>query len=286
MPGGNAHTHETSDYAASRMSLGPRPTFHARAVFLSDIHLGSRDCHADLLLEFLRSVRADELILIGDIVDIWSLQRSFYWTQAHTDVLRALLARSRDGTRVIYVPGNHDASFRDLCPASFGELHIRRDYVHQTAAGLRLLVTHGDEFDAAVQCNRWLASLGSGLYDVALALNRALNGLRRMRGRGYWSLAGFLKSRIGNAVEYVRRFETAAAEAARTRGLDGIVCGHIHRPRLTQHDGILYCNDGDWVDSCSAIVEQTDGSLELWQWADASQPASISRPLSGLARAA
>ncbi|HTW75137.1 MAG TPA: UDP-2,3-diacylglucosamine diphosphatase, partial [Steroidobacteraceae bacterium] len=253
------------------MSQGQRPNVHVRTVFLSDIHLGSRDCRADLLLEFLRAVHADEIVLIGDIVDIWSLQRSFYWTQSHTDVLRALLGRSRNGTRVIYVPGNHDAAFRDLCPASFGELHIQRDYVHQTAGGLRLLVTHGDEFDVAVKCSPWLALLGSGLYDVILALNRALNGLRRLRGRGYWSLAGFLKSRIGNAVQYVHRFETAAAEAARARGLDGIVCGHIHRPRLTQHAGMLYCNDGDWVDSCSALIEQPNGSLELWHWADVRQ---------------
>lgn len=268
------------------MSPGLRPKIHVRTAFISDIHLGSRDCRADLLLHFLQTVHADELILIGDILDICSMRRSVYWTQAHTDVLRALLGRSRQGTRVIYVPGNHDASFRELCPSSFGQLHIEREYVHQTAQGLRLLVTHGDEFDAAVKCSRWLASLGSGLYDVVLALNRGLNGLRRLRGRGYWSLAGFLKQRIGNAMEYVRRFETAAAEAARERGFDGIVCGHIHRPQLEPRAGILYCNDGDWVESCSAIIERRTGALELWHWADAGSEATRLAAQGGLASAA
>jgi UDP-2,3-diacylglucosamine pyrophosphatase LpxH len=268
------------------MSPGPRPSIHVRTAFISDIHLGSRDCRADLLLDFLQTVHADELILIGDILDIESMRRSVHWTQAHTDVLRTLLGRSRHGTRVIYVPGNHDASFRDLCPSNFGQLHIEREYVHETAAGLRLLVTHGDEFDGAVKCSRWLASLGSGLYDVILALNRALNGLRRLRGRGYWSLASFIKERIGNAVEYVRRFETAAAETARARGFDGIVCGHIHRPQLEERAGVLYCNDGDWVDSCSAIIERRTGALELWHWADAGRQLAGAAARDGLASAA
>jgi UDP-2,3-diacylglucosamine pyrophosphatase LpxH len=268
------------------MSPGSRPTIHVRTAFISDIHLGSRDCRADLLLDFLRTVHADELILIGDILDISSMRRSVYWTQAHTDVLRVLLGCSRHGTRVIYVPGNHDASFRDLCPSIFGQLQIEREYVHQTADGLRLLVTHGDEFDGAVQCSRWLASLGSGLYDFILALNRAVNGLRRLRGRGYWSLAGFLKARIGNAVEYVGRFEAAAAAAARDRGFDGIVCGHIHRPQLEQRGGILYGNDGDWVDSCSAIIERRGGALELWHWADVDSLPAAASASHGLASAA
>ena len=163
---------------------------------------------------------------------------------------------------------------------------MHREYLHETASGQRLLVMHGDEFDGAVKCNRWLAALGSGLYDVALALNRALNQLRHRFGYGYWSLATYLKSRIGNAMQYVRSFEQAAAHAARKRGLDGIVCGHIHRPEIGDRDGILYCNSGDWVDSCSALIERRDGQLELWRWADMARAELARQSLRDLEHAA
>ena len=253
------------------MSSAYRPTVHVRTAFISDVHLGTRDCRTELLLDFLRSVHADELILVGDIVDFWSLRRGLYWPQAHSEVLRVILGKARHGTRVIYVPGNHDEQLRDVCGSQFGLLEIHREYLHETALGLRLLVMHGDEFDAAVKCDRWLAALGSGLYDVALALNRGLNRWRRRFGYGYWSLATYLKSRIGNAMDYVHSFERAAAHAARRRGLDGIVCGHIHRPGIIDLDGVRYCNTGDWVDSCSALIERRDGQLQLWHWADAAR---------------
>jgi UDP-2,3-diacylglucosamine pyrophosphatase LpxH len=173
-----------------------------------------------------------------------------------------------------------------MAGSSFGLLEVHREYLHETAGGQRLLIMHGDEFDGAVKCNPWLAALGSGLYDVALALNRATNVVRRRCGYGYWSLATYLKSRIGNAKQYVHRFEHAAAHAARRRGLDGIVCGHIHRPEMVRLDGVTYCNSGDWVDSCSALVERRDGELQLWRWAEMVGGASAAPGLSGLERAA
>jgi UDP-2,3-diacylglucosamine pyrophosphatase LpxH len=251
------------------MQSGPRPVTQVRSVFISDIHLGSRDCRADLVLDFLRRVQPDELILVGDIIDLWSLRRSFYWPQSHSDILRTILGMATHGTRIIYVPGNHDEQFRQMCGISFGNLAMHREYVHETQRGQRLLVLHGDEFDGVVQCNRWLLALGNGLYDVVLGLNRGLNALRHRFGYGYWSLAGYLKSRVGNAMSYVHSFEAAAAREARRRGLDGIICGHIHRPEIADIDGVLYCNDGDWVDSCSALVESRAGELELWHWTDA-----------------
>ncbi len=252
------------------MSGSARATIHVRSAFISDVHLGSRECRADLILDFLRTVQMEQLFLIGDIVDVSSLKRSFYWPQAHNDVLRTILGKTKHGTRVIYVPGNHDEQMRDFCATVFGNLEIHREYVHTTARGLRLLILHGDEFDGAVRFPRWLHALGSNLYDLTLGANRLVNGLRRRLGYPYWSLAGYLKGRVGNARRYVEEFEHAAAHAARKRGLDGVVCGHIHRPGIHMIGGVLYCNDGDWVDSCSALIEERSGELELWHWKHAS----------------
>jgi UDP-2,3-diacylglucosamine pyrophosphatase LpxH len=239
---------------------------HVRTVFLSDLHLGTPDCRTDLLLDFLRTVQMDRLYLVGDIIDLWAMRRGFRWPQAHSAVLRALLSKARHGTEVAFIPGNHDADLREFCGLQFGRIRLQREAEHVTARGRRLLVTHGDEFDTAVRCNRALAALGTHMYDVALWLNRGLNAVRTRFGQPYWSLASYLKSRIGNAVEYVRRFEQAAAHQAWHRGYDGILCGHIHRPEIATIDGMLYCNAGDWVDSCSALVEARGGELELWQW--------------------
>lgn len=238
-----------------------------RTAFISDLHLGTRDCRADLLLDFLHSVQMETLVLVGDIVDMWSLRRQLHWPQTHNDVLRSILARAHAGTRVIYVPGNHDQKMRDFHGHRFGQLELHREYVHQTARGLRLLVTHGDGFDGAVKYPGWLTALGSGMYDVMLATNRHFNTMRQLFGYPYWSLAAHLKQRVGNALEYVQRFESAAAYAAQRRGFDGIVCGHIHRPDMRSLHGVLYCNDGDWVENCTALVEDHSGELELWDWA-------------------
>ena len=245
-----------------------RHRIRVRSVFVSDVHLGSRGCRADQLLEFLRTVEMDYLFLVGDIVDLWSLRRSFYWPQEHNDVLRMILGKAKHGTRVVYVPGNHDEELRDFCGSVFGNLAIRRKYVHETAAGETLLVMHGDEFDTAVKFSPWLARLGSHVYDFTVVLNRGVNALRRRFGFPYWSLANWLKHRVKNAIEYIDSFERAAAHAARRRGVDGIVCGHIHRAAIREIDGVRYCNDGDWVESCTALVEDMNGHLALWNWTE------------------
>jgi UDP-2,3-diacylglucosamine pyrophosphatase LpxH len=235
-----------------------------RAVFISDVHLGSRDCRAVELLRFLESVEADYLFLVGDIIDFWSLRRSFFWPEEHNEVLRAILAMAKEGTQVIYVPGNHDDNIREFCGSLFGNLSIRRKYVHATADGREFLIMHGDEFDTAVKCSRWLARFGAAAYEIMMRLNRGVNVCRRALGMSYWSLATYLKLRLPKAVQYVAAFEHAAAQAARSRNLDGIVCGHIHRAGLREIDGVLYCNDGDWVESCTALVETLHGELALW----------------------
>jgi UDP-2,3-diacylglucosamine pyrophosphatase LpxH len=235
-----------------------------RSVFVSDIHLGSRDCRAAELLRFLESIEADYLFLVGDIVDFWSLRRSFYWPEEHNEVLRAILAKAKEGTQVIYVPGNHDDNIREFCGSLFGNMSIRRRYVHATADGREFLIMHGDEFDTAVKCSRWLAQFGATAYEFMMRVNRGVNACRRAFGMPYWSLATYLKLRLPKALQYVAAFEHAAAQAARSRNLDGIVCGHIHRAGLREIDGVLYCNDGDWVESCTALVEKLNGELSLW----------------------
>ncbi len=239
-----------------------------RTAFISDVHLGTRGCRADLLLEFLKCVHVETLVLIGDIVDVWSLRRSVFWPQEHINVLRTILGKAKHGTRVIYVPGNHDEIFRELAGSVFGHLEVQREYIHETADGRRLLVLHGDEFDAVVKCSPWLAALGLWIYDLLLRLNRYLNLLRRKLGFPYWSLASYLKHKSTNAVEHIGKFEQAAAFAARRRGMDGVVCGHIHRAAMACLDGVLYCNDGDWVESCTSLVEDLNGRLSLWHWTE------------------
>jgi len=251
-----------------RAANGNRPV-QLRSVFISDVHLGSKDSRTGELLQFLSSVEVDYLFLVGDIIDFWGLRKSFYWPQQHSDVLRAILGKARDGTQVVYIPGNHDEDMREFCGSVFGNLQIRRQYVHTTADGRELLVMHGDEFDATVKCSRWLAWLGSGAYAFSLLLNRAVNAWRRLFGLPHWSLARYLKLRLRHATRYMDAFEHAAARAAAQQGLDGIVCGHIHRAEMREIDGVLYCNDGDWVESCTAMVEDNSGRISLWSWADA-----------------
>lgn len=237
-----------------------------RSVFLSDIHLGTRDCKAELLLDFLAHVQPAQLILVGDIIDLQSLKRTHYWPDSHTEVIRRILRLAVTGTRVILVPGNHDAALRSFCGLGFGAVELHQQYVHRTARGLKLLVLHGDEFDGAVHCSRWLSGLGSAAYDALLGLNRLYNAWRGCIGRPYWSLAGYIKERVGNARQYVDQFEKAALHAARRQQMDGVICGHIHRAELAKREGLLYCNDGDWVDSCTALVEDRSGELTLWHW--------------------
>ena len=236
------------------------------AVFISDVHLGTRGCQAELLLDFLRHHEADTLYLIGDIVDGWRLKRSWFWPQAHNDVVQKVLRKARKGTQVIYVPGNHDEAARDYCGLNFGGVQVMREAIHTASDGKRYLIIHGDEFDGVVKYAKWLALLGDWAYNWALRLNHWFNVARKKFGLPYWSLSAYLKQKVKNAVEYIGNYEVAVADAARHRGVDGVICGHIHHAEIRAIDGLIYCNDGDWVESCTGIVEHRDGRLEIVHW--------------------
>ena len=238
-----------------------------RTVFLSDIHLGTRGCQAELLLDFIRHMECDQLYLVGDIVDGWKMKGGWYWPQSHNDVVQKILRLARKGVTVTYVPGNHDDRVRDFCGIHFGGVVVARDAIHETADGRRFLVTHGDEFDGVVQHAKWLAFLGDWAYRALLSANTLMNRARRRMGFGYWSFSAFLKTRVKNALQFIENFEAAVAEEARRRGVDGVICGHIHKAEMREIDGIVYVNDGDWVESCTALVEHPDGRLEILEWA-------------------
>jgi UDP-2,3-diacylglucosamine pyrophosphatase LpxH len=238
-----------------------------RSVFISDVHLGTRGCQAELLLDFIRELECEHLYLVGDIVDGWRMRSGVHWPQAHNDVVQKLLRLARKGVQVTYIPGNHDEFARQYCGVHLGGVVVTREAVHQMADGRRFLVVHGDEFDGVVQQARWLAFLGDWSYRAVLSLNTSYNHLRRRLGFGYWSLSAFLKGKVKNAVQFIDDFERAVAEEARNRGLDGVVCGHIHRAARRTIDGVEYINDGDWVESCTALVEHPSGALEILEWA-------------------
>ena len=240
-----------------------------RAIFISDVHLGTRGCKSELLLEFLRETDSQYLYLVGDIVDCWRLKRSWYWHQSHNDVVQKLLRKARKGTQVVYLPGNHDELGRDYVNMQFGGIWVMADTMHVTADGRRLLVLHGDAFDGVVTYAKWLAILGDHAYTLALSLNHLLNRARLAMGMEYWSLSAFLKSRVKSAVGFVCAFEEAVAAEAKRRAADGVVCGHIHKAEIREIGGVLYCNDGDWVESCTALVEHWDGRLEILDWSRA-----------------
>jgi UDP-2,3-diacylglucosamine pyrophosphatase LpxH len=271
---------------SARMSPAQNPRHWVRSVFISDIHLGTRGCNAAALLDFLREVHTENLYLVGDVVDLWSLRKTFYWPQEHNNVLRTILGKAKHGTRVVYVPGNHDEDFREFAGTCFGNLEILRDCVHTTARGERLLVLHGDEFDSVVKCSPWLAALGSHAYDFSIEMNRHFNRIRRYFGYDYWSLANYLKHKVKNAVSYISSFEQAVAHEVKRRGVDGVVCGHIHRAEISQLDGVLYCNDGDWVESCSALVEDRNGSLSIWNWTEMQAGLRVIEPVAPVQDAA
>jgi len=238
-----------------------------RAIFISDLHLGTPGCQAEALLDFLKSHASEHLYLVGDIIDGWQLRRRWYWPQAHNDVVQKLLRRARKGCRVIFVPGNHDEFARGFVGHQFGGIEVVKDAVHVTADGRRLWVTHGDYFDGVIQCAKWLAYVGDNAYEFTLKLNRYLNHLRAKFGLPYWSLSAYLKLKVKKAVNFISDFEVAVAAEARRLGHQGAVCGHIHHAEIRDINGILYCNDGDWVESRTALVEHHDGRLELVHWA-------------------
>jgi UDP-2,3-diacylglucosamine pyrophosphatase LpxH len=237
-----------------------------RTIWISDLHLGSSACQATRLLDFLRHTESKHLYLVGDIVDGWQLRRRWFWPQAHNDVVQKVLRKVRKGTAVTYICGNHDAFGRHFGEISFGGIELRDEVIHVTADGRRLLVLHGDLFDGVVQYARWIAFVGDRLYLLALHVNRWFNAVRARLGFPYWSLSQFLKHKVKNAVSYISDFETAVAQEARRRGVDGVVCGHIHKAEIRSIDGVLYCNDGDWVESLTALVEDDGGALSIVHW--------------------
>lgn len=240
--------------------------FKLRTIFISDIHLGTRGCQAEVLLDFLKHCHADTYYLVGDIVDGWRLKKSWYWPQSHNDVVQKLLRKARKGSRIIYVPGNHDEFLRHYFDLTFGDVEVKNNPIHETADGKRLLVTHGDQYDNVMLYSRWLAFLGDSAYETLLMLNRPLNRVRRFFGLSHWSLSQYLKLKVKNAVNFISCFETVVAADARHQRVDGVVCGHIHHAEIREIEGVTYCNDGDWVESCTALVEHMDGRLEIMSW--------------------
>ncbi len=245
----------------------PKRKLRFRTVWISDTHLGTSGCNADLLLDFLKSIQPDTLYLVGDIIDGWRLKRGWYWPPRHNDIIRRVLKLANKGTRVVYIPGNHDEVLRDYTGLSFGGVDVVPEAIHTTADGRRLLVLHGDEFDGVVLYAKWLAFLGDYAYAALLKLNIGFNRVRRRCGLPYWSLSAHLKKRVKNAVAFISRFEEAVAHAATERGVDGVVCGHIHSAEIRQFGAVTYYNDGDWVESCTALVEHASGRLEIIDWA-------------------
>ncbi len=239
-----------------------------RSLFLSDIHLGTRACQAARLLEFLREYPAENVFLIGDIVDFWAMSRSIHWTPAQNTVVQKLLRRARHGERVMLIPGNHDEALRGYLDAAFGDIELAGEHTHELADGRRFLLIHGDEFDQVTRHHRWVALLGDVAYDWLVRCNTLISWVRRRLGiAGYWSLAGYAKRKVKKALQFVLDFEESVIHAARQRGLDGVICGHIHCAALREVGSLVYANCGDWVDSCTGIVEHLDGRLEVVHWA-------------------
>lgn len=236
---------------------------HYRAVWLSDIHLGSVDCKADYLLAFLQSIKTDKLFLVGDIVDMWQMSKQFRWPDSHNQVMHKIMQMSQNGTRVIYLPGNHDAPIQKYSGMAFGDIDIERESIYVTAAGKRFLILHGDQFDADVALGKFHGWVGDRGYDFLLFLNRWYNRFRAWKNAHYWSLAGYIKKHIKGANKAIERYREACCDYARQKGLDGVICGHIHHPESLDINGIHYINDGDWVENCSALVEDEKGNLTL-----------------------
>jgi UDP-2,3-diacylglucosamine pyrophosphatase LpxH len=237
-----------------------------RAIFVSDLHLGTKACQAEAFIDFLRCHDASRIYLIGDIVDFWRIKRGIYWPQSHNDVLQKLLRKARKGTDLVYIPGNHDEAMRDYCEMTFGGVAIERNAIHVAADGRRYLIIHGDEFDVVVRYAKLLALFGDWSYAFALWANTHFNAVRRILGLPYWSLSAYLKQRVKRAVNYIGEFETALAQEARRNDAQGVICGHIHHAAMRQVGDITYVNTGDWVESRTAVAETDDGVFEIIHW--------------------
>jgi UDP-2,3-diacylglucosamine pyrophosphatase LpxH len=256
-----------------------------RTLFLSDIHLGTRGCQAERLLDFLRRHDAETIYLVGDIFDGWQLRAAWYWPQSHNDVVQKLLRKARKGARIVYIPGNHDEALRDYLGTHFGGIEVMENAIHQSADGRRYLVIYGDLFDVVIRHARWLARLGERAYDAAIAASTGFNCLRRLFGFGYWSLSQWAKSKVKTAVSYIGEFEEVIAAEARRHGADGVICGHIHHAVMRDQDGVRYVNCGDWVESCTAVAEHDDGRFEILTWIETPRRPQ-QQPVRAAARAA
>ena len=239
-----------------------------RAIWISDVHLGTRGCKADFLLEFLKHNEAEYVYLLGDIIDGWRLKKGWHWPQKHNDVVQKLLRKARKGSNVVYVPGNHDEFARDFLDMQFGGIEVKEEAEHITADGRRMLMLHGDKYDGVMKYAKWLAHLGDWAYETLLVINHYFNIVRRKLGYDYWSLSAYLKHKVKNAVSFISDFEELVAGAAKKDNMDIVVCGHIHKAELRYVDQVLYCNTGDWVESCTAMVESSDGQLSIVHWSD------------------
>lgn len=252
--------------AVPERTTGERQRF--RTIWISDIHLGTKGCNADLLIDFLDHTDSETMYLVGDIIDGWRLKKKLYWPPEHNDIVWRILKRAKRGTRIVYIPGNHDEMFRQFSGLSFGGVEIARAAFHTTADGRRLMVLHGDEFDTIMLAHRWLAFVGDALYHLMMGLNRWVNLVRTRLGLPYWSLSKMAKHKVKNAVEFISKYEEVVTRAAGERGVDGVVCGHIHTAEIRSFDGVEYYNDGDWVEGCTALVEHFDGRMEILHWPD------------------
>lgn len=238
-----------------------------RTIWISDLHIGSTQCQADTLLDFLKHNDSEKLYLVGDIIDFWALSKKMYWPREHNTVIQKLLRKARHGTQVIYVPGNHDENVRDYDDYVFGDIVVKKADIHTTLLGKRFLIVHGDEYDTIAQHHRWMAKLGSVGYDWLIELNRFLRFCRRLLGvQSHFSLAAYIKFKVKNVVQFMSDYEQTIVRTLKNEGVDGVICGHIHHAEIKQIEGFLYVNTGDFVESCTAIVERLDGSLELVRW--------------------
>ena len=239
-----------------------------KTIFISDVHLGTRGCRADSLIDFLKNNNCEKLYLVGDIIDGWRMKRGIYWPQSHTNVIRRVLTKAKRGTEVIWIAGNHDEFLRHFLEwqLQFGNIKILDEDVHTTVDNKQLWVVHGDKFDVITRYAKWLAFLGDRAYNILIWANTWLNRIRRSFGFGYWSLSAYLKQKAKKAVNFINDFEKALAHECKKQNYDGVVAGHIHHAEIKEIDGIIYCNDGDWVESCTALVEHFDGRLEIVKW--------------------
>ncbi len=247
-------------------TISPDNPLKLRTIWLSDIHLGNNGCQVEFLLHFLRCTEAQHLFLVGDIIDMWSMQRRLYWPQKHNNAIRSFLGKTKHKTQVVFIPGNHDEKLRDYCGLELGNISIQKQAMHTLANGRKMLITHGDEFDGIIGAYRFIGKLGSIAYDLLLSINVMLNWVRRHFGRGHWSLSAYLKLKVKNAVKFISNYEEAVTHQARRQKVDAVVCGHIHHAEIGPLNGLLYCNCGDWVESCTALVETMDGTLSLLEW--------------------